>query len=174
MGGRDMEKWKRTTNIEIPLWVMDIKGRQQTWQQLIDYGLYVVQSKYEDQIETIHNLVNQMRYSNVTDIRDYILDFSVIVDTFFGTTKKLSISIDESTYSKIEDICLILGIKISSMIRLCIYHSMLYEKEINKEDDIYIREEISTLKDKIKAREDTLLALKSVNDEWLKEKKDED
>ncbi|MCK4526236.1 hypothetical protein KAW18_02595 [candidate division WOR-3 bacterium] len=169
-----MEKWKRTTNIDIPKWVIDIKGRQQTWQQLIEYGFYVVQNKYEDQIEAIHVLVNQMRYSKVTDIRDYILDFSVITDTFFGITKKLSISIEENTYSKIEDIGLILGIATSSMIRLCIYHSILYDKKINKEDKVLIREEINTLKDKIKAREDTLLALKSVNDVWLKEKKNED
>ena len=165
MGKRKMEKRKRIANIEIPLWVIKIKGQHQTWQQLLDYGLYVVQCKYESQIESIRSLVNQIRFSKVQDVRDYVIDFSVMIDISIGNNKKLSISVMEETYNKIESISAILGVATSSMVRLCIYHSILTEihEEVSDEIKEYIKKETEILRDKIEARENVLLALKNVS-----------
>lgn len=165
MGRRKMEKRKRIANIEIPIWVIKLKEQHRTWQQLIDYGLYVVQSKYESQIESIRSLVNQIRFSEVQDVRDYVIDFSVMIDTLVGSTKKLSISVEEETYNKINSIGALLGITTSSMVRLCVYHSILTEihEEIPNEIKERIKRETEIFRDKIEARENVLSTLKNVS-----------
>ena len=136
----DNELQATTVNLPqlIRVVLTDIKERNQklNWQKIsrriIEHGFSIMEHEYGETIREIGELRRKLRYAKMKRVRNYTMDTKVCID---GTNKmaRKSIKIRKTIFAGINTMASILGLEMSSLVRLCIYHSLITSNELPKE-----------------------------------------
>lgn len=147
------EKDLQGTTVNFPqiirLVLTDIKERHKklNWQRfsrrIIEHGFSIMEYEYGQTVEEIRQLKTKLRYAKRSRIRNYTMDTRVCVD---GTNKmsRKSIKLRKTIFAAINDMAFTLGLETSSLIRLCVYHSLVTSRELPEEIIDVSKEEIES------------------------------
>lgn len=168
------ETEKKRTSIQLPQWLrialVELKEIYNlNWSELtnrmIQHGFSIVEHECNEEIKLIGKYRKSLRFAKLEIIRNFFTDFSVSVDGL-DKTKNKSFAVKKNVFSGIVETGEKLGIDMSSMIRLCFYHSILRTDKIPVEITHYALIETEKFKRKIKERSVVMKALIKVNDAW--------
>ncbi|MCD6144116.1 hypothetical protein, partial [Thermococcus sp.] len=145
------------------------------WQELtrilIEHGFSIIEHRYGKVIREIGELKKELMYPEIRRIRNFLMDTKVNVDGIEKPARK-GISIRKGLHSGINTVAEKLGIEFSSMIRLCIYHSLTTSSELPSEVLNESEQQIEKFKRDLLEIRSVLMGFKRDEDIW-REKKDE-
>ncbi len=136
------DKDLQATTVNFPqvirLVLADIKERDHrlNWQKfsrrIIEYGFSIIEHEYSGTVNEIGDLKKKLRYAKMERIRNYTMDTNVCID---GTNKmaRKSVKLRKRMFSAISTMATTLGLEMSSLIRLCVYHSLITSSKLPKE-----------------------------------------
>jgi len=168
------EQEKKRTTVHLPQWLRlslsELKELYNlSWAELtsrmIEYGFSIIQHKYSEQIAAIGEYRKKFRFAKIQVIRNFFTDFSVTVDGL-DKPKNKPVTISKNIYSGIGEIGEKLGIDLSSMIRLCLYHSLIETNDIPAEMRSHARSEVDEFERTIVEREHVMEKLAEADDRW--------
>jgi len=170
--GNEQEK-KRTT-VHLPQWLRlslsELKELYNlSWAELtsrmIEHGFSIIQHRYNEQITAIGKYRKKFRFAKIETIRNFFTDFSVSVDGL-EKPKNRPVAVNKNIYSGIGEIGEKLGIDLSSMIRLCLYHSLIETDDIPAEMKNHAQSEVDKFERTIVEREHVMGKLVEADDGW--------
>ena len=145
------------------------------WQELtrilIEHGFSMIEHRYGRIIKEIGEMRKELTYPQIRRVRNFLMDTKVNIDGVEKPARK-GISIRKNLHSGINTVAEKLGIEFSSMIRLCIYHSLSTSSELPLEVLNESRKEIEKFKYDLLEAKITLMMFRWGENIW-KEKKDE-
>ncbi len=171
------EQEKKRTTVHLPQWLRlslsELKELYNlSWAELtsrmIEHGFSIIQHKYSEQIAAIGEYRKKFRFAKIQVIRNFFTDFSVTVDGL-DKPKNKPVTISKNIYSGIGEIGEKLGIDLSSMIRLCLYHSLIEMDDmvtIPVEMRSHARSEVDKFELTIVEREHVMGKLAEADDGW--------
>jgi len=137
---QDSELQATTVNLPqlIRVVLADIKerNRELNWQKIsrkiIEHGFSIMEHEYSEVVREVGQLRRKLRYAKMRRVRNYTMDAKVCID---GTNKmaRKSIKIRKKIFAGINTMASTLGLEMSSLVRLCIYHSLITSSELPKE-----------------------------------------
>ncbi len=149
------------------------------WQELtrilIEHGFSIIEHRYGKVIREIGKVRKKLMYPEIRRVRNFLMDTKVNIDGVEKPARK-GISIRKGLHSGINTVAEKLGIEFSSMIRLCIYHSLATSSELPSEVLNESKKEIERFKYDLLEAKITLMMFewgeniwKEKKEEWLKE-----
>lgn len=155
----------------IRLVLADIKERHRklNWQKfsrrIIEHGFSIIEHEYGEEVEEIRVLRSKLRYAKRSRIRNYTMDTKVCVD---GTNKmaRKSIKVREGIFAAINTMATTLGLEMSSLIRLCVYHSLITSSELPKEIIDASKNEIEKFIDDLEETKSILKDFRQGEEDW--------
>ena len=100
--------------------------------RIIEHGLSILQHKHINAINEIKHLKIKLHYPKVRKVRNYMTDSKSKIDGMEKPAKR-SIAVRYELYAAIEGISSTLNIELSSLIRICIYYSLVTSEELPSE-----------------------------------------
>ena len=83
-----------------------------------------MEHKYSEDVREVGVLMKKLRYAKRRRVRNYMMDAKVCVDATDKMARK-SIKIRKKIFAGINTMASTLGLEMSSLVRLCIYHSLI-------------------------------------------------
>jgi len=167
----------QATTINLPqiirLVLTDIKERNQklNWQKLsrrvIEHGFSIMEHEYGKTIREIGELRKKLRYAKMKRIRNYTMDTKICVDGVDKMARK-SIKIRKEIFAAISTVATTLGLEVSSLIRLCIYHSLITSRDLPDEVIEASKKEIEKFIYDLEETRNILEKFEQGEEEWSK------
>ena len=134
------EELKKTT-VTLPqlmrIALQDIRERHKlSWQEVsrrtIEHGFSLLEHKYIKVITEIYEKRRELRYPEVRKIRNYMVDAKVTIDGLEKVARK-GVNVRSNIFGGISNMAEKLNLEVSSMLRLCIYYSLVTSDELPDE-----------------------------------------
>ena len=117
--------------------LQDIRERHKlSWQEVsrrtIEHGFSLLEHKYNKIIVEIYEKRRELRYPEVRKIRNYMVDAKVTIDGLEKVARK-GVNVRSNIFGGISNMAEKLSLEVSSMLRLCIYYSLVTSDELPDE-----------------------------------------